>query len=132
MSSMLKRLAAASLVLGCLLCAPARAQDAAPFDAAPFDSGLQRLAEILGSLHYLREICGSNEGQKWRNEMQALMDAETPGGERRARMVASFNRGYHDFQRTYRSCTPAASTAITRYLAEGSKISRDLTARYAN
>ena len=97
-----------------------------------FDPGLQRLSEILGSLHYLREICGSNEGQKWRNEMQQLMDAETPGGERRARMVASFNRGYHDFQRSYRSCTPAASTAITRYLAEGSKISRDLTARYAN
>ncbi len=96
------------------MAAPARAQD-----AAPFDSGLQRLSEILGSLHYLREICGSNEGQKWRNEMQALMDAETPGGERRARMVASFNRGYHDFQRSYRSCTPAASTAITRYLRRG-------------
>jgi uncharacterized protein (TIGR02301 family) len=124
---MLKRILAASLVFGCLLAAPVRAQDAAPFDA-----GLQRLSEILGSLHYLREICGSNEGQKWRNEMQQLMDAETPGGERRARMVASFNRGYHDFQRSYRSCTPAASTAITRYLAEGSKISRDLTARYAN
>lgn len=124
---MLTRVLTASLVFGCLLGAPVRAQD-----AAPFDSGLQRLSEILGSLHYLREICGSNEGQKWRNEMQALMDAETPSGERRARMVASFNRGYHDFQRSYRSCTPAASTAITRYLAEGSKISRDLTARYAN
>ena len=124
---MLTRVLTAALVFGYLMAAPARAQD-----AAPFDSGLQRLSEILGSLHYLREICGSNEGQKWRNEMQALMDAETPGGERRARMVASFNRGYHDFQRSYRSCTPAASTAITRYLAEGSKISRDLTARYAN
>ncbi len=68
-----------------------------------FDADLQRLAEILGSLHYLRSICGSNEGQKWRNEMTALMDAETPAGERRARMVASFNRGYNDFQRSYRS-----------------------------
>jgi uncharacterized protein (TIGR02301 family) len=108
--------------------APARAQEA----AAPFDAELQRFAEILGSLHYLRAICGANEGQKWRNEMQALADAETPTGERRTRLIASFNRGYHGFQQTYRTCTPAATVAIKRYLTEGSKISRDLTARYAN
>jgi len=107
---------------------PARAQDA----AAPFDGDLQRLAEILGTLHYLRGICGANEGAKWRNEMQALIDAETPSGERRARMIAGFNRGYNGFQQTYRVCTPAANVAIRRYIEEGSKISRDLTARYAN
>ena len=76
--------------------------------AAPFDASLQRLAEILGALHYLRGICGANEGQKWRNEMQALIDAEAPSGERRDRMIASFNRGYRGFQQTYRTCTPAA------------------------
>jgi uncharacterized protein (TIGR02301 family) len=47
-------------------------------------------------------------------------------------MIASFNRGYNGFQQTYRTCTPAATVAISRYLEEGSKISRDLTARYAN
>src|SRR3954471_4690129 len=107
---------------------PVRAQDA----AAPFDADLQRLAEILGTLHYLRGICGTNEGAKWRNEMQALIDAETPSGDRRARMIAGFNRGYNGFQQTYRACTPAASIAIRRYIEEGSRISRDLTARYAN
>jgi uncharacterized protein (TIGR02301 family) len=117
----------ALVVLSCLS-GPARAQDA----AAPFDGDLQRLAEILGTLHYLRAICGSNEGSKWRNEMQALIDAETPSGDRRARMIAGFNRGYNGFQQTYRTCTPAASVAIRRYIEEGSKISRDLTARYAN
>lgn len=107
---------------------PARAQEG----AAPFDADLQRLAEILGTLHYLRGICGANEGAKWRNEMQALIDAETPSGERRARMIAGFNRGYNGFQQTYRVCTPAANVAIRRYIEEGAKISRDLTARYAN
>ena len=125
---MLRHLAAAFLVLTLAVPASVRAQDA----AAPFDADLQRLAEILGTLHYLRAICGSNEGMKWRNEMQALVDAETPSGQRRSRMVASFNRGYHGFQQTYRACTPAANLAIRRYLDEGSKISRDLTARYAN
>jgi uncharacterized protein (TIGR02301 family) len=47
-------------------------------------------------------------------------------------MVASFNRGYRGFQQTYRTCTPAADFAIRRYLEEGSKIAREITARYAN
>jgi uncharacterized protein (TIGR02301 family) len=116
------------IVLSACNLGPARAQDA----AAPFDGDLQRLAEILGTLHYLRGICGTGEGPKWRNEMQALIDAETPSGDRRARMIAGFNRGYNGFQQTYRTCTPAASVAIRRYIEEGSRISRDLTARYAN
>ena len=124
---MLKPLLATRLLISADA-APARAQDA----AAPFDGELQRLAEILGTLHYLRGICGANEGLKWRNEMQALVDAETPSGDRRARMIAAFNRGYNGFQQTYRSCTPAATVAIRRYIDEGAKISRDLTARYAN
>lgn len=123
-----KRFLAIVLTISALAATPARAQDA----AAPFDGQLQRLAEILGTLHYLRGICGSNEGLKWRNEMQALIDAETPSGDRRARMIAAFNRGYNGFQQTYRSCTPAATVAVRRYIDEGVKISRDLTARYAN
>jgi uncharacterized protein (TIGR02301 family) len=80
----------------------------------------------------LRGLCGANEGQKWRNEMQALIDAEAPSGNRRTAIVASFNRGYRGFQQTYRSCTPAADFVIRRYLDEGAKISREITARYAN
>jgi uncharacterized protein (TIGR02301 family) len=108
---------------------PARAQLQEP---APFDGNLARLVEIMGALHHLRAICGANEGPKWRIEAQALIDAETPSGDRRARLIASFNRGYRGFQQTYRSCTPAADVIIRRYLEEGSRIARDITARYAN
>jgi len=111
------------------LAAPARAAE----QAAPFDGQLMRLSEILGGLHYLRGLCNPGDGQKWRNEMQALLDAEAPAGStRRAQMMASFNRGYHGFQQAYHTCTPAAALAIRRYLDEGAKISRDVTARYAN
>ena len=127
--SMLKRALTIALVALTIAATPVRAIEGGP---APFDSDLMRLAEILGALHYLRGICGANEGAKWRNEVQALIDAEAPTGDRRARMVAAFNRGYRGFQQTYRTCTPAADVVIRRYLEEGSKIARDVTARYAN
>jgi uncharacterized protein (TIGR02301 family) len=111
------------------LSAPARAIE---IGDAPYDGELQRLSEILGALHYLRAICGANEGEKWRNEMQALLAAEAPSGERRNKLMVSFNRGFRGFQQTYRTCTPAAGVAIRRYLAEGAKIAREITARYAN
>src|SRR5947199_10703686 len=109
--------------------APAGAQAQAP---APFDANLQRLAEILGALHYLRGTCGANEGQKWRNEVQALIDAETPNGERRARLIARLNRGYRHFQQTDRTCTPAPDLVIRRYPEDGSQSPPDIPARHAN
>jgi uncharacterized protein (TIGR02301 family) len=124
---MLRFLTSLALVF-CLAVTPGRAQG----DTTPYDHDLQRLSEILGALHFLRGICGSNEGQKWRNEAQTLIDAEAPSGERHDQMVASFNRGYRGFQQSYRSCTPAANLAIRRYLEEGAKIAREITARYAN
>jgi uncharacterized protein (TIGR02301 family) len=107
-------------------------QPPAQTQPAPYDHDLQRLSEILGALHFLRSVCGTNEGQKWRTEAQALIDAEAPVGDRHDQMVASFNRGYRGFQQSYRSCTPAAVVVIRRYLAEGANIARDITARYAN
>jgi uncharacterized protein (TIGR02301 family) len=104
----------------------------APTQPAPYDHDLQRLSEILGALHFLRGICNSDEDQKWRKEALALIDAEAPSGKRRDEMVASFNRGYSGFQQSYRTCTSAADLVIRRYLEEGAKIARDMTARYSN
>ena len=92
----------------------------------------RELSEIMGSFRYLRPLCGAQEGAKWRTEMQSLVEAEATGGDRRDRLIASFNRGFRGFQETYRTCTPAAELVIRRYLEEGARISRDITARYAN
>ena len=119
---------AIGLTVSLPLAAPARAIDS----GALFETELERLSEILGALHYLRPLCGANEGPKWRNEMRALLDAEAQAPERRTKLMASFNRGYTGFQQTYRSCTEAADLAIRRYLDEGTKISREITARYTN
>jgi len=103
-----------------------------PEVTTPYDPDLRRLAEILGALHFLRGICGANEGAKWRDEAEALIEAEAPAGKRHDAMVQSFNRGYLGFQQSYRTCTPAAKIVIRRYLEEGARIARDITARYAN
>ncbi|MBV8744740.1 MAG: TIGR02301 family protein [Xanthobacteraceae bacterium] len=126
---MMKVLLALALVIG--LAAPVHSAQAQATNAS-LDDSLSRLSEILGALHYLRPICGFKEADRWRTEMQALIDAEAQGADRRARMVAGFNRGYGGFQQTYRTCTPAAEVAIRRYLEEGAKIAREVTARYAN
>ena len=122
---MRKSLTALLLVLA--LAGPARAAG-----ESDFEGELARLSEILGALHYLRGVCGANEGQKWRNEMQALIEAEAQTPERKTKLVTSFNRGFSGFQQTYRTCTPAADVAVRRYLDEGAKIAREITARYTN
>lgn len=94
----------------------------APSDGKPYDERLMRLSEILGAVHYLRELCGSNDGQMWRERMRDLMEAEGSSALRRARLTRSFNNGYRSYSRTYATCTGSAQTAITRFLAEGADL----------
>lgn len=107
--------------------APARAQ--VPSEP-PYEKEMQRLAEILGAVHYLRTLCGADEGQTWRSMMQQLIDAETPTAERRARLVDSFNRGYRGFEQTYRTCTRTAVWVIDSYMEEGADIAQRIASRY--
>jgi len=95
-------------------------------DEKPYDDRLMRLSEILGAVHYLRELCGANEGQYWRDRMRDLMDAEGSTALRRAKLTRAFNQGYRSYSRTYNTCSPSAQTAITRFLSEGSSLSQGL------
>jgi len=104
---------------------------AAPAAEAPFQPRLMRLAEVLGSLHYLRNLCGE-EGTQWRDQMQKLIESENPAPELKARYVASFNRGYRSYEGTYVKCTASATEAIARFMKEGEALSRDIAVRYGN
>lgn len=97
---------------------------------APYESGLLRLAELLGSIHYLRALCGAEDGSIWRDQMSALVEAEGDDDARRHKLVASFNRGYRSFASVYRECTPSARQAVEGYVAEGAALANDITARY--
>ena len=95
-----------------------------------YDPQMMRLAEVLGALHYLRELCKANEGQLWRDQMATLIEKEEPTEERRALMIARFNHGFRGYQEIYRQCTPAALEANTRFLEEGEKLAGEIPSRY--
>ncbi|MFD0915735.1 TIGR02301 family protein [Pseudahrensia aquimaris] len=101
-----------------------------PLTAAPYDDKLLRLSEVLGSIHYLRALCGAQEGGKWRNWMADILKSEEPIPSRRAQLVSRFNRGFRAFDQTYTACTSSALLAADRYLKEGVRLSSQITNRY--
>jgi uncharacterized protein (TIGR02301 family) len=98
----------------------------------PYDAEVQRLAEVLGGLSFLRDLCGEGDGGDWRDKMAQLRDADAPSGARRLRLTAAFNRGFHGYELTYRVCTPNARLVIARYLDEAESLSREVASRYGN
>ncbi|KMO13733.1 TIGR02301 family protein [Methylobacterium platani] len=103
----------------------------APADApAPYDRDLLRLSEIIGSLSFLRELCGNPDAPEWPARMKALLDSEGTSPGRRDRLAGAYNRGYGGYAVTYRVCTPAAVEAATRYIAEGERLSVALAGRF--
>ncbi|MFM1813816.1 MAG: hypothetical protein RLZ98_511 [Pseudomonadota bacterium] len=118
-------------LIGLLLAAATCALSAAPAfpqsaDNRPYDANLLRLSEILGAVHYLRALCGADEGQAWRDRMQSILKVEGTTAARRAKFARSFNQGYHSYSRTYKACTPTAKVAVNRFLTEGASIAEEL------
>ncbi len=105
-------------------------EPALPALIAPYDEQLLRLSEVLGAIHFLRDLCQANEGPLWRDKMAKLIDAEEPRPARKSRMIARFNRGYGAYNSTYRTCTTAALVAVKRYMKEGVRLSSQITTRY--
>jgi uncharacterized protein (TIGR02301 family) len=99
---------------------------AAPNENKPYDDRLFRLSEILGAVHYLRELCGAEEGQLWRERMSELVKSEGSSALRRAKLTRSFNKGYRSYSRTYNTCSPSAQSAINRFLTEGAQLADGL------
>lgn len=109
---------------------PPPATPAPPPETKPYDPQLMRLAEILGALTYLRGLCGDKDAEEWRTRMQALLDAEGMPVTRKDRLAGAFNRGVDGYSLSYRTCTANAHLVIDRFLAEGSRIAKDLENRY--
>jgi len=107
------------------MAAPARSAE------APFEPSLMRLSEVLGSLHYLSNLC-EQPGTQWRDLMDRLITAEAPDETRKAQFVANFNRGYRSFDSVYSTCTQSAAAALRRYRNEGAELAGQTAARFGN
>lgn len=104
--------------------APPSAFDAT--DTRPYDDKLIRLSVVIGAVHYLRELCGGNDGQVWRDRMRELIETDKGSALRRVKLTKSFNHGYRSYRRTYQSCSPSAQATLTKFLAEGAELSDSL------
>ncbi len=97
--------------------------------ATPYDGKLNALAERLGAIHYLRNLC-SEPTNEMRTQMTRLLDVEKPEPPRRAKLISSFNRGYRTFDSVYVTCTPQARVIVDTYLEEARTLSRELVNTY--
>ena len=97
----------------------------------PYEAKLVRLSEILGSVHFLRALCGEPTGG-WRDSMAKIIESEKPDDQRKAKLVAAFNHGYRSFETVYVRCTPQAVEAINRFMKEGEALADDIATRYGN
>ena len=111
--------------------APAPEAPAAAQPPAPYEPQLLRLSEIMGALAWLRDLCGSKDGDQWRTRMNALLEAEAQTQPQRERLAGAYNRGFRSYEAVYRSCTPNAEIVIDRYLDEGGRIAREVTSRFS-
>lgn len=99
----------------------------------PYEARLLRLAEIIGSIQYLRNLCNPEGEKGWRESMQALLDSETVGEPgRREQLTAGYNRGFRAFASVYTVCTASALVAEERYRHEGATLIAEIVARYGN
>lgn len=102
-----------------------------PDVAAPYEPQLLRLAEIMGALAWLRDLCGVKDGEVWRGRMQALVATESASIPRQERMAGAFNRGFRGYQQLHRHCTEAAAQTTDRFVEEGARLSRELANRFS-
>jgi uncharacterized protein (TIGR02301 family) len=108
-----------------LMCAapPARAGST----GGPMENGLERLAEILGSVHHLREVCGANEGALWRNKMIDMMNTAALGAEQRQAMIAHFNDAYYQARAAFPHCSAKAAAKANSLFDEAQRLAGRLS-----
>ena len=89
-----------------------------------------KLAEIIGSLSYLRTLCETREAQDWRERMAALLESEGRSPQRRERLASAYNRGFRAYSATHRTCSDGTQEASARLAQEGERLAKALAGRF--
>lgn len=106
---------------------------AAAFKPAPYDDKLAQLAEILGSLDFIRNLCENDSEPQWKTMMGQLLDSDAKDEpERRERLTASYNRGYRTYSAIQTTCSSQLRSTAERYRIEGATLATEIATRYGN
>jgi uncharacterized protein (TIGR02301 family) len=96
----------------------------------PYEPQLLRLAQLMGALAYLRDLCGAHDADAFHAKMASLLEAEAKSEARKESLAGAYNDSFRGYGLSYRVCTPAAREVIARFLDEAAKISTDVANRY--
>jgi uncharacterized protein (TIGR02301 family) len=96
----------------------------------PYEADLLRLAELMGSLAYLRDLCNDGDGAEFRRRMAGLIEVDPRSQEEKDQLAGAFNRGFDGYRLTYRVCTSNARATIASFLAESQRLAKAVATRY--
>ena len=110
---------------------PAPVEAPPPIDSPPpYEPQLLRLAQMMGALAFLRDLCGDGDGKVFHDKMTALLEAEARGQSRKETLAGAYNRSFRDYEIAYRACTPSARELVARFLEETARLTADVANRY--
>lgn len=111
--------------------APKPVEAPAPEPEGPaYEPQLLQLAEIIGSLAYLRTLCEAPDARAWSERMTGLVEAEGRTPQRRNRLTAAYNRGFKAYAALHRQCSEGSREAAARLAVQGDQLSKALAGRY--
>lgn len=113
--------------------APPPAQPAPPPPPTGYEPLLLRLAEVMGGVAYLSDLCGGavQAPDAVRRKMQELIDTEAQNELQRERLAGAYNRGFTGYQ-MHRICRPGSRIALERLVQEGTRLSQEISARFGS
>lgn len=112
---------------------PAPPPKAPPPPANAQEKPLVEIAETIGALAFLSQICSpATTPNPWRVRMEALLDAEGEASGAREKMTGAFNQGYSEYSASYRQCTDAALAARRILTRDAARMARDLERRFGS
>ncbi len=96
-----------------------------------FGEQVRNLAELLGKVHYMRNLCVGGEDMVWRDAMMELIRLEEPSRAERREMTRRFNEGYHSARDRFPECDVKARREMERLAADGARLSSRLARKLA-
>ncbi|MBV1707085.1 MAG: TIGR02301 family protein [Hyphomicrobiales bacterium] len=115
---------------GAKVVAPAPAPVPAVPSLPPYEPQLLQLAELSGTIAYLRGLCHDADAPLWRERISALIQSTAKSPGQSGALVGAYNRGYGAYALTYHRCTANAHAIINRAMVKSRAIAEGISEDY--